>query len=165
MNTKHSAPKDKCDSCGQEFESKEVLITHIGENHTERGTQVIPRHVCKVCNVEVHGNEARNSHACRKPQNTCSFCKTSFYSQEAQKNHICDKHQYKTVDEQMRANKRKNTECRNGVDCYLASLGRCWFKHSQQVNISPHRAQGQPQEHQQGQEQQRAQAELEGQGQ
>ena len=42
MNTKHSANKNKCDSCGQDFESKEVLITHIVENHTNKGTQVIP---------------------------------------------------------------------------------------------------------------------------
>ena len=145
MNTKHSAPKNKCDSCGQDFESKEVLITHIVENHTNKGTQVIPRHICKVCNVEVHGDEARNNHVCRKPENTCSFCKSSFYSKEAQRNHICDQHQYKTVDEQVRANKWKNIECTHGVSCYRARLGKCWFKHSQQVNTFPQRVQAQEQ--------------------
>ena len=64
INTKHKATQDKCDSCGQEFENKENLIKHIVEHHTVKGTQVIPRHICSVCNVEVHGDEDKISHIC-----------------------------------------------------------------------------------------------------
>ena len=143
MNTKHKASKDKCDSCGQEFENKEILIKHIVDNHTVGGTHGIPRHICSVCNVELHGEEAKNKHSCRKPQASCSFCKESFYSQEARGKHICVQHPYKTVDEQVRASKRKTTECRHGADCYRASFGKCWFKHTDPILVSPHRGQWQ----------------------
>ena len=143
MNTKHNVPKDKCDSCGQEFDNKETLIKHIVEHHTVKGTQVIPRHICSICNVELHGDEAKNNHICRKPQSTCSFCKKTFYSQEARNNHVCEKHLFKSVADQLRAQKRKNTECKNGAECYRASFGKCWFKHSQPIRVSPHRGQRQ----------------------
>ena len=43
MNTLHKVVTEKCDTCGLEFESREVLIKHIVENHTAIGTQVISR--------------------------------------------------------------------------------------------------------------------------
>ena len=142
MNTKHNTSKDKCDSCGSEFDNKENLIKHIVDNHTVMGTHVIQRHICKICNVEVHGEEAKNNHNCRKPTSTCSFCKQSFYSQEARVNHICDQHAYKSVAEQLRALKRKTIECTHGIDCYRARLGKCWFKHTQPIQVFPHGGQG-----------------------
>ena len=153
INTTHGAVKDKCDSCGQDFESRESLITHIVEYHTVNGTHVIQRHVCKICNVEVHGAEAKNNHMCRKPQDTCSFCKASFFSQEAKREHMCGEHPFKSVEDQLLARRRKATECRNGVECYRASRGRCWFKHSQPVKMVPQGVQGRQQEpeRQQGQ--------------
>ena len=83
INTTHGASKEKCDSCGKEFQSRETLIEHIVDKHTVNGTHVIQRHVCKVCNVEVHGDVAKNNHICRNHQDTCSFCKVKLYSQEA----------------------------------------------------------------------------------
>ena len=94
-----------CDSCGSEFESRETLVKHIIENHIVKGTHVIQRHVCKTCNVEVHGEEAKNNHMCRKPKDTCSFCKVSFCSQEAMKEHVCSEHPYKSIDDQLLARK------------------------------------------------------------
>ena len=135
--------RTKCDSSGQEFENKEILIKHIVDNHTVMGTHVIQRHICKVCNVEVHGEEAKSNHSCRKPPFTCSYCKQSFFSQEAQKIHICEQHQNKSVTEQLRALKRKTVECTHGVNCYRARRGRCWFKHTIPVQVSPHVGQGQ----------------------
>ena len=75
-------------------------------------------------------------------QNTCSYCKMIFHSTEARQNHICESHEFKTVDEQLRTLKRKNTECRNGPNCYRAMRNRCWFKHSQSVNVLPQEVQG-----------------------
>ena len=34
MNTVHQATIDKCDTCGQEFTNREILIKHIVDNHT-----------------------------------------------------------------------------------------------------------------------------------
>ena len=149
INTTHMHKTDKCDSCGQEFENKSTLIEHIVEKHTVKGTQIIPRHVCKVCNVEVHGDEARNNHICRKHMDACSFCKKKFYSREAVQEHICSEHSFKSVDDQLLARKRKTVECSHGVDCYRARRGRCWFKHSQPVNMIPQGGQGQLQQHEQ----------------
>ena len=155
INTAHMPKKDKCDSCGQEFENKSTLIEHIVEKHTVKGTQIIQRHVCKVCNVEVHGEESKNNHMCRKHMDACSFCKKKFYSREAMQEHICSMHPFKSVDDQLLANKRKTVECNHGVDCYRARRGRCWFKHSLPVNMIPHGVQGQLQQgEQQGQVQQ-----------
>ena len=109
INTAHAACKEKFDSCGQQFESIETLIKHIVDNHTVKGSHVIQRHICQVCNVELHGDEAKNNHTCRKHQDTCSFCKTKFYSQEVKKQHICGEHHYKSVDDQLLARKRKMT--------------------------------------------------------
>ena len=132
INTMHMVKVEKCDSCGLEYQSREELIKHIVDNHTHKGTQIIPRHVCKVCNVEVHGDSNRDNHMCRKPQWGCDWCKAEFYSSEARQNHICEKHRFKTVDEQLKARRRGNIECRNGPECWRAALGKCWFKHSQQ---------------------------------
>ena len=142
INTTHMPKKDKCDSCGQEFENKTTLIEHIVEKHTVKGTQIIQRHVCTVCNVEVHGDEAKSNHICRKHVDTCSFCKKKFYSREAIQEHICSDHPFKSVDEQLLARKRKTVECSHGADCYRARRGRCWFKHSLPVNMTPQGGQG-----------------------
>ena len=104
---------------------------------------MINRHICKACKVEVHGEAARDNHVCKKPEHTCSYCKMSFHSTEARQNHICEKHEFKTVEEQLRSLKRKNTECRNGPNCYRAMQNRCWFKHSQLVNVLPQQVQEQ----------------------
>ena len=143
INTKHMVVNEKCVSCGKEFATREVLIKHIVDHHTVNGIHMINRHVCKTCKVEVHGEAARDSHLCKKPEHSCSYCKMSFYTTEARQNHICERHEFKTVDEQLRALKRKNTECRNGPNCYRAMYNRCWFKHSQQVNTLPHNGHGQ----------------------
>ena len=170
INTKHVVVKEKCVSCGKDFETRKILIKHIVENHTVNGIHVINRHVCKICKVEEHGEAARDGHQCKKPEHTCSYCKMSFYSIEARQNHICESHELKTVDEQLRALKRKNTECRNGSNCYRAMYNRCWFKHSQQVNALPHKGQGQmpiarPQNgHHQGQLHQQAPQQVQEQG-
>ena len=92
MNSKHKASKEKCDSCGQEFETKEILKKQINENHTVGGINMISRHICSLCNVEFNRDEAKTNHHCRKPQSTCSFCKESFYSQEGRGNHVCVEH-------------------------------------------------------------------------
>ena len=141
INTKHKANMEKCDACEKDFESKEVLIKHIVETHTNKGQQIITRHVCQICNVEVHGDQTRDNHQCRKPEHTCSFCKVKLYSQEARRNHICNEHEFKTVAEQFRAQKRKQTECTHGPNCFRAQRNRCWFKHSQPLNSVPHRVQ------------------------
>ena len=141
INMKHKSTSEKCDSCEKDFETKEVLIKHIVEHHTKKGHQIIPRHICQICNVEVHGDATRDNHQCRKPQHTCSFCKVDFYSNEARKNHICSDHEFQTVAEQIRAQKRKQTECTHGPNCYRAQRNRCWFKHSQPINVLPHRVQ------------------------
>ena len=142
MNTMHKVVTEKCDTCGLEFESREVLIKHIVENHTAIGTQVIPRYICKVCNVEVHSNINKENHMCRKPQWGCDWCKQEFYSTEARKNHICAQHRFKSVEEQLRVQKRLRTECKNGAECWRAANNRCWFKHSQPVNVFPQQGQG-----------------------
>ena len=176
MNTMHSIKAEKCDSCGQEFQSREELIKHIVDTHTKQGTAVIPRHICKVCNIEVHGDINRDNHICRKPQWCCDWCKEEFYSSEARKTHICQQHRFKTVDEQLNARRRSNIECSNGPECWRASLGKCWFKHSQRVNILSQQQQGQQQQGHQGRQGnqgrqgqqshgQREQQEQEGQGQ
>ena len=120
INTMHMVKMEKCDSCGLEYQSREELVKHIVDNHTQQGTQIIQRHVCKVCNVEVHGNNSRDNHICRQPQWHCDWCKEQFYSSEARKNHICVKHRFKTVGEQLTARKRSNIECRNGTECSRA---------------------------------------------
>ena len=66
----------------------------------------------------------------------------------------------------MRALKRKTIECTHGLDCYRASFGKCWFKHSQPVTVSPHR--GQMQQHNdqgRGQGESQRDTQLQGQGQ
>ena len=68
INTTYATNQEKCDSCGEDYQSRETLIKHIVDNHTVNGTQVIQRHICKVCNFEVHGDGAKNDHVCRKPQ-------------------------------------------------------------------------------------------------
>ena len=136
------ANTEKCDTCGHVFENREVLIKHIVDIHTKAKTTIIPRFICKVCNVEVHGDLNMNSHMCRKPQWGCDWCKQEFYSSEARKNHICEKHRFKTVDEQLRARKRSQTECTNGTSCFRAARNRCWFKHSQPINVIPQQGQG-----------------------
>ena len=137
MNTVHMVITEKCDTCGLEFQNREVLIKHIVDNHTQKSTHIISRFICKVCNVELHGEMNKESHMCRKPQWGCDWCKQEFYSSEARKNHICDKHKFKTVDEQLRARRRSQTECNNGVDCWRAARNKCWFKHSLPINIFP----------------------------
>ena len=113
MNTVHKVVtgvvEEKCDTCGLAFETREVLIEHIVDNHTVSGTQVIPRFICKVCNVEVHSNNNMENHMCRKPQWGCDWCKQEYYSSEARKNHICGQHRFKSVEEQLRDQKRKQT--------------------------------------------------------
>ena len=151
INTTHMTKKAKCDSCGQEFVNKSTLIEHIVEKHTVKGTQIIQRHVCKVCNVEVHGDEAKSNHICRKHLDACSFCKKKFYSREAIQEHICSEHPFKSVDEQLLARKRKTVECSHGAHRYRARVGRCWFKHSLPVNMTPHG--GQDEQRGQGQQQ------------
>jgi uncharacterized C2H2 Zn-finger protein len=76
---------EKCDTCGLDFESREVLIKHIVDHHTQANTTIISRFICKVCNVEVHGDLTKNNHMCRKPQWSCTWCKYEFYSSEARK--------------------------------------------------------------------------------
>ena len=131
------------------------MIKHIVENHTQATSTVISRFICKVCNVEVHGDTTKNNHMCRKPQWSCTWCKHEFYSSEARKNHICEKHQFKTVDEQLRARKRSQTECINGTGCWRAARNKCWFKHSQPLNSLSQQGQGQQGQGQQGQAHQR----------
>ena len=75
INTMHMVKAEKCDSCGLKYKNKEDLIKHIVDSHTQHGTQIIPRHVCKICNVEVHGDSSRDEHMCRKPQWNCDWCK------------------------------------------------------------------------------------------
>ena len=142
MNTMHKVIIEKCDTCGLGFESREVLIKHIVDNHTVSGTQEIPRFICKVCNVEVHNNINRDNHICRKPQWACDWCKQELFSSEARKTHICAKHRFKSVEEQLRVQKRSQTECTNGAQCWRAARNRCWFKHSQPVNVFPQQGQG-----------------------
>ena len=92
---------------------------------------------------------------CRKPQWGCDWCKQEFYSSEARKNHICGQHRFKSVEEQLRDQKRKQTECTNGAECWRAARNKCWFKHSQPVNILPQQGQGvQGQQGRPGQDQQ-----------
>ena len=157
VSIKHNVDKEKCESCGKEFENRNVLIKHIVDHHTVNGIHVINRHICKLCKVEVHGEAARDSHECKKPEHTCSYCKMSFHSTEARQNHICERHEFKTVDEQLRSLKRKNTECRNGINCYRAMRDRCWFKHSQPVNVLSQQVQVQSPDHGQWQSQGRRQ--------
>ena len=42
------AKTEKCDTCGQDFENREVLVKHIVDNHTQPNTTIIPRYICKV---------------------------------------------------------------------------------------------------------------------
>ena len=103
INIKHNEGREKCVSCGKTFENRDVLIKHIVDNHTVNGIYVINRHICKVCQIEVHGEAARDNHMCKKPEHTCGYCKMSFHSTEARQNHICESHELKTVDEQLRS--------------------------------------------------------------
>ena len=59
-----------------------------------------------------------------------------------EKNHICNKHKFKTVDEQLMARKRSQTECTNGVGCWRVARNKCWFKHSLPINVSLQQGQG-----------------------
>ena len=165
INTMHITKTEKCDNCGTEYQSREELIKHIVEIHTNRGVNIIQRHICKVCNVELHGDNNRDTHICRKPEWRCTWCKKEFYSSEARKNHICEHHRFQTVDEQFNARRRSNIECRNGLECWRASIGKCWFKHSQQVNIiSQQGHQGRQDRGQRGQGQQEQGQQQQGQG-
>ena len=96
--------------------------------------------MCRRCNIEVKGNNAKENHICRMPGddslNTCSFCKVDFFSKEDKQSHECEHHPYKSVFQQRKELQRANTECSNGAECWRAARNKCWFKHSQQVNIS-----------------------------
>ena len=85
MNTVHRVIAKICDTCGLDFESREVLIKHIVDSHTQINTPIISRFICQVCNVEVHGDMNKDSHMCRKPQWSCDWCKQESYSSETRK--------------------------------------------------------------------------------
>ena len=85
INTMHITKTEKCDNCGMEYQSREELIKHIVEIHTNQGVNIIQRHICKVCNVELNGDNNRDTHICRKPEWCCTWCKKEFYSSEAKK--------------------------------------------------------------------------------
>ena len=198
MNTVHQATIDKCDTCGQEFTNREILVKHIVDNHTNIGIQQggwkkvqyyekrgqqqqhgqwLPKHKCQQCqyetnsqnelefhietlhhngnarnwchrcNIEVNRENTRERHICRMPdfdtENTCNFCKAEVISTEAKQNHVCEQHPFKTVSQQNREKRRPHIECNNGIECWRAKLGKCWFKHSNIVNVLPHQEQRQ----------------------
>ena len=74
--------------------------------------------------------------------NKCYYCKVELFSSQDKQNHVCEQHHYKTVEQQRKYIKRKNTECTHGVNCFRAATNRCWFKHTQPLNLLPHQQQG-----------------------
>ena len=146
INQKHITTADawtgnKCVTCNKECQSIEILVKHIEDEHTQQRT-ITNSHTCAICNMEVNGDQTRVNHICRKPEHNCSFCKQKFYSQEARKSHICPSYQFKTMEQQALAVKRKNTPCTWGDTCYRASKGRCWFQHSILPNTISQQGQG-----------------------
>ena len=79
INTVHMAKTEECDTCGDRLLSREELIKHIVDNHSQQRPQIIQRHICKVCNIEVHGDKYRDDHLCRKPEWSCGWCKQEFF--------------------------------------------------------------------------------------
>ena len=91
------APKEKCDSCGQMFTNREVLVTYIVDLHTDIGVQqarqveggwhhvvhgqeeqqqqdntqwiqcINSRNLCHRCNIEVDYSNTVEKHICRMP--------------------------------------------------------------------------------------------------
>ena len=102
---------------------------------------MIARHWCYRCNIEVNWDNTVENHICRMPnydpENKCNFCKVDLFSSVDKQNHVCEQHPNKTVDQQRKEIKRKNTECTHGVHCFRAAKNRCWFKHSQSLNSLP----------------------------
>ena len=134
-------PRIKCQHCQYETNSDNELEFHVESMHQ----QINASQWCYRCNVEVNQYSTNGRHMCRMPnyddQNTCNFCKIELIGIEAKKNHICEHHQFKTVSYQKREKRRLETECKNGAGCWRAAFNKCWFKHSQQVNMLPHREQ------------------------
>ena len=100
---------NKCVSCNKECDSRDLLVKHIEDEHIQE-RNIINRHICVVYNVEVHGDQTRDTHMCRKAEHKCSFCQMTFHSQEVRKYHICSAHQFQTM-EQQTSNIRKE-KCR-----------------------------------------------------
>ena len=71
-----------------------------------------------------------------------SYSKVELLSSLEKLNHVCEHHHFKTVDQQQKEIKRRNTECTHGENCFRTAENRCWFKHSQPLNILPHQEQG-----------------------
>ena len=131
---------NKCDVCSVNFQSRENLIKHIADNHVQNNN-IINRHICARCNVEVHGDETRDNHMCRNPQYQCSGCKVKLFSKEAYYNHICPLHPNKSVDQQVRELNRSYTLCRWGDSCTRFSRGMCGYKHTISMVSTPQQAQ------------------------
>ena len=184
VNSVHKAIIEKCDSCGQTFTSREDLVKHIVDKHTDIGVkqtqqgrweqvggnqphrgqggqqqqetsqwiqrlkcqscayetntqnelefrnesmhhELIARHWCYRCNIEVNWDKTVEKHICRMPnydpENKCNFCKVDLFSSVDKQNHVCEEHPNKTVDQQRKEIKRKNTECTHGVHCFRAA--------------------------------------------
>ena len=79
---------------------------------------------------------------CVKKANQCYYCKVELFSSQDKQHHVCEQHHYKTVDQQRKDIKRKNTDCTHGDNCFRKAKNRCWFKHSQPINLLPHQEQG-----------------------
>ena len=79
MNPVHMTAKEKCDRCGQEFASREVLVKHIVDHHTQSGIQQqqgvhghyqgelnsvqwLPRIKCQNCDYETNNQNEMNFH-------------------------------------------------------------------------------------------------------
>ena len=55
VNTVHMVTKEKCDTCVQKFSSREDLVQHLVENHTEQGIQQTQHRRQGVQQVRVQG--------------------------------------------------------------------------------------------------------------
>ena len=128
----------KCQQCAYKTNTENELAFHNESMHQ----QVISRNWCHRCNIEVDWGNIIDKHICRMPQydpkNKCNFCKVDLFNINEKTHHICEQHPHKTVDQQRKRIKRRNTECTHGANCFRATKNRCWFKHSQPLNSLPH---------------------------
>ena len=72
----------------------------------------------------------------------CSYCGSQFNNKNEIDDHICMMHPYKTIQEQRRTQRRKNTVCTLGQYCHHNRKGKCMFKHSPNQSSFPQEGQG-----------------------